>query len=133
MGIHRSTDCGRTWTGPFEVTAATNPNGFVAANGDPVDAADKEFIDVDRATGRLMVSWTDFTPVPSAGSKCPPLIPTMLSVEIRLPGPRVRSYPQPCPMGSLRCRASPAMVPMLSGVASFPILLHEHHRFRPLD
>src|SRR5258705_327120 len=67
MGIHRSTDCGHTWTGPFEVTAATNPNGFLDANGNPVDAADKEFIDVDRATGRLMVSWTNFTPVAVGG------------------------------------------------------------------
>src|SRR5258708_7431008 len=67
MGIHRSTDCGHTWTGPFEITAATNPNGFVDVNGNPVDAADKEFIDVDRATGRLMVSWTNFTPVAVGG------------------------------------------------------------------
>ena len=29
MGVHRSTDCGQTWQGPFEVTAATNPNGQV--------------------------------------------------------------------------------------------------------
>ncbi|HTQ81455.1 MAG TPA: sialidase family protein, partial [Thermoanaerobaculia bacterium] len=27
MSIHRSTDCGHTWQGPFEVTSATNPNG----------------------------------------------------------------------------------------------------------
>src|SRR6185436_7134668 len=26
MSLHRSTDCGKTWQGPFEVTAATNPN-----------------------------------------------------------------------------------------------------------
>ena len=29
MGVHRSTDCGKTWPGPFEMTAATNPNGIV--------------------------------------------------------------------------------------------------------
>jgi len=67
MGIHRSTDCGHTWTGPFEVTSATNPNGFTYSDGSPVDAADKEFIDVDRATGRLILSWTNFTPVAVGG------------------------------------------------------------------
>lgn len=51
MGIHRSTDCGHTWEGPFEVTGATDQNG----------AADKEFIDVDPDTGRILLSWTDFT------------------------------------------------------------------------
>ena len=25
MGVHRSTDCGKTWEGPFEITSATNP------------------------------------------------------------------------------------------------------------
>jgi hypothetical protein len=67
MGIHRSTDCGHTWTGPFEVTAATNPNGLTDSTGNPVDAADKEFIDVDRSTGRLILSWTNFTPVAVGG------------------------------------------------------------------
>src|SRR5215472_4817110 len=33
MGIHSSTDCGHTWTGPFEVTAATNPNGLLNSAG----------------------------------------------------------------------------------------------------
>jgi hypothetical protein len=53
MGLHRSTDCGHTWQGPFEITAATHPAG-------PNDAADKEFIDVDPDTGRVMISWTNF-------------------------------------------------------------------------
>ena len=53
MGIHRSTDCGHTWQGPFEVTAATNP-------AEAGDAADKEFLDVDPDSGRLMISWTNF-------------------------------------------------------------------------
>ncbi len=53
MGVHRSTDCGHTWTGPYEVVAATNP---VFLN----DAADKEFMDVDPDTGRLMMTWTNF-------------------------------------------------------------------------
>ncbi|HEU5468999.1 MAG TPA: exo-alpha-sialidase [Steroidobacteraceae bacterium] len=53
MGVHRSTDCGHTWTGPFEVRAATNPFN-------PGDAADKEFMDVDPETGRLMMTWTNF-------------------------------------------------------------------------
>jgi hypothetical protein len=61
MGVHRSTDCGHTWDGPFEVTAATNPHGLVSG-GSPLDAADKEFIDVDPQTGRVMLSWSNFTP-----------------------------------------------------------------------
>ncbi|HEX9102011.1 MAG TPA: sialidase family protein, partial [Polyangia bacterium] len=54
MGFHRSTDCGHTWQGPFEITAATTPAG-------PGDAADKEFLDVDPDSGRLMLSWTNFS------------------------------------------------------------------------
>ncbi len=53
LGVHRSTDCGHTWTGPYEVVAATNPV-FLG------DAADKEFMDVDPDTGRLMITWTNF-------------------------------------------------------------------------
>ncbi len=53
MGFHRSTDCGHTWQGPFEVTAATMPTS-------PGDAADKEFLDVDPDAGRLIISWTNF-------------------------------------------------------------------------
>ncbi|MCU1278742.1 MAG: glycosyl hydrolase, repeat-containing protein [bacterium] len=54
MGVHRSTDCGHTWQGPFEVTAATRPTSAG-------DAADKEFLDVDGDTGRVMISWTNFS------------------------------------------------------------------------
>jgi BNR/Asp-box repeat len=50
MGIFRSFDGGHSWEGPFEVTAATVPSG----------AADKEFIDVDPDTGRVLISWTSF-------------------------------------------------------------------------
>ena len=60
MSIHRSTDCGHTWTGPFEVTAATNPTG-VSVGSNARDAADKEFIDVDPDTGRVIMSWSNFT------------------------------------------------------------------------
>jgi hypothetical protein len=62
MGVHRSTDCGHTWEGLFEVTAVTNPNGGVDGAGVPLDDADKEFMSVDPETGRVMMSWTDFTP-----------------------------------------------------------------------
>jgi hypothetical protein len=61
MGVHRSTDCGHTWTGPFIVTPATNPSGKVDVNGSPQDAADKELMDVDPDTGRVALSWTNFT------------------------------------------------------------------------
>lgn len=54
MSIHRSTDCGHTWQGPFEVLPATTP---VTAN----DGADKEFIDVDPESGRVALSWTNFS------------------------------------------------------------------------
>ena len=65
MGVHRSRDCGKTWEGPFEVTSVTNPNGIVVG-GVPQDAADKEFMDVDPDTGRVMMSWSNFTPAPTA-------------------------------------------------------------------
>jgi hypothetical protein len=60
LSIHRSTDFGNTWTGPFEVTPATNPNGVFTGNN-ARDASDKELIDVDPDTGRLMVAWSNFT------------------------------------------------------------------------
>ena len=66
MSVHRSTDCGHTWAGPFEVTAATNPNGILSG-GAPVDAADKELMDVDPDTGRVILSWSNFTPVAIGG------------------------------------------------------------------
>jgi hypothetical protein len=66
MSLHRSSDCGHTWSGPFEVLPATNPTG-VLVNGNARDAADKEFIDVDPDTGRVMLSWSNFT----AGSVIP--------------------------------------------------------------
>jgi hypothetical protein len=66
LGVHRSTDCGHTWVGPFEVTAATNPHGLLAC-GIACDAADKEFIDVDPDTGRVLMSWSNFTPASTSG------------------------------------------------------------------
>lgn len=66
MSLHRSTDCGKSWQGPFEVTAATNPNGIVE-EGQPADAADKEFMDVDPDSGRLIISWSNFTPAAPGG------------------------------------------------------------------
>ena len=67
MGIHRSTDCGHTWNGPYEVTSATNPNGLLSASGAPRDSADKEFMDVNPITGRVLLSWTNFTPAAAGG------------------------------------------------------------------
>ena len=60
LSIHRSTDCGHTWAGPFEVTAATNPHGSLSS-GNAVDAADKEFMDVDPDTNRVLIGWSNFT------------------------------------------------------------------------
>ncbi|HXU46223.1 MAG TPA: hypothetical protein VN783_11910 [Thermoanaerobaculia bacterium] len=50
MCVHTSDPTGGTWAGPFQVTAA-----FIAGA-----AADKEFMSVNRATGRIMISWTNF-------------------------------------------------------------------------
>ncbi len=69
MSIHRSRDCGHSWEGPFEVTAASNPSGVLDPDGFPVDAADKEFMDVDRRTGRVLMTWTNFTPVAPGGTQ----------------------------------------------------------------
>jgi len=66
MSVHVSRDCGHTWNGPIEVTAATNPNGGLAG-GALVDAADKEFMSVDPETGRVLLSWTNFTPFAAGG------------------------------------------------------------------
>ena len=60
LGIHRSTDCGKTWDGPYEVPAATNPNGRTSA-GSASDGSDKEFMDVNLETGRVIMSWSNFT------------------------------------------------------------------------
>lgn len=51
MCMHRSTDNGHTWTGPFEITPATISG----------HAADKEFCSVDPDTGRVMMAWADFS------------------------------------------------------------------------
>lgn len=67
LSIHRSSDCGHTWTGPYEITPATNPNGLLDADGDPEDAADKELSDVDPDTGRFMVCFSNFTPAVEGG------------------------------------------------------------------
>jgi hypothetical protein len=67
MAVHRSTDCGHTWAGPFEVTPVTNPNGLVTGAGVPRDSADKEFIAVDPETGRVLLTWSNFTPVAAGG------------------------------------------------------------------
>jgi hypothetical protein len=67
MGVHRSTDCGHTWTGPFVVTPVSNPHGQVSGTGAPRDTADKEFIDVDPDTGRVLITWSNFTPFSAGG------------------------------------------------------------------
>ncbi len=60
MCMHRSTDYGHTWTGPFEITPASNPHGLLSG-ANARDAADKEFADVDPDSGRVMMSWSNFT------------------------------------------------------------------------
>lgn len=64
--VHRTRDCGDTWEGPFEVPSASNPNGGFDGPF-PLDAADKEFIDVDSDTGRVLMSWSNFTPIAPGG------------------------------------------------------------------
>lgn len=65
MGVHRSTDYGHTWEGPYEIGPATNPNGD-SSGGSAADAADKELVDVDPETGRVIMTWSNFTSEPSA-------------------------------------------------------------------
>jgi hypothetical protein len=67
MSVHRSLDCGHTWQGPFEVPAATNPNGLLTTAGVPRDAADKEFMSIDPETKRVILTWSNFTPVSVSG------------------------------------------------------------------
>jgi hypothetical protein len=62
LGFHRSTDCGKTWEGPFTIGSASNPSGTVTTTGAPTDAADKQFTAVDPETGRVIVTWSNFTP-----------------------------------------------------------------------
>src|SRR5712692_6675209 len=62
LSVHRSTDCGHTWQGPFEVPPAINPNEKIDVNGDAVDAADKELSDVNPDTNRYMLCWSNFAP-----------------------------------------------------------------------
>jgi hypothetical protein len=97
LSIHRSTDCGHTWSGPFEVTPATNPNGLLDSGGNPRDSADKELGDVDPDTGRYMICWSNFTPVAAGGveiscafsdnvlSSTPPTFSTRSVVAATLP------------------------------------------------
>ena len=60
LAIHRSVDCGHTWSGPFEVTSATNPTGALVGSS-ARDVADRPSIDVDPDTGRVLASWSNFT------------------------------------------------------------------------
>lgn len=83
LGIHRSADCGHTWTGPIEVTPASNPNGQVDVNGDAQDAADKELMDVDPDTGRVMLGWSNFSPGAAGGVE----ISTTFTDNILAPNP----------------------------------------------
>jgi len=59
--VHRSTDFGHTWDGPFEIPTATNPHGLLSAGANARDTADKEFAAVDPDTGRVILSWSNFT------------------------------------------------------------------------
>jgi hypothetical protein len=58
MAINTSDSTGSVWSNPIQVTPS-----FVAN-----DSADKEFIDVNRATGRVAVSWTMFNSISGVGS-----------------------------------------------------------------
>ena len=80
-----STDCGHTWEGPFEITAATNPNGQVNTTGNPRDSADKEFIDVDPETGRVIIGWSNFTTIANSGGSPQNMVATFDNVATATP------------------------------------------------
>jgi len=103
MAVHRSTDCGHTWVGPFEVTAATNPNGLVDAAGEAEDAADKEFMDVDPDSGRVVMSWSNFTPVAAGRVEISTTFSTT-SPQRRRRGPRGALWRRPTPTARHRSR-----------------------------
>lgn len=48
--VHVSTDGGMTWSLPREATTVSSA----------IDFADKEFLDIDPETGRILLSWTSF-------------------------------------------------------------------------
>jgi len=60
MCVHVSNDFGHTWKGPFIIAACTNPHGLTSG-ANARDAADKEFMSRDADTGRVMLSWSNFT------------------------------------------------------------------------
>jgi len=60
MCVHLSNDYGHTWKGPFIIPACTNPHGLLSGVN-ARDAADKEFMGRDADTGRVMLSWSNFT------------------------------------------------------------------------
>lgn len=60
IALFRSRDYGSSWDGPFEVPSATFPhdqNVSICSS----DVADRPFMDVDTDTGRVLVSWTNYT------------------------------------------------------------------------
>lgn len=60
MCVQISNDFGHTWGNPIEVTPCTNPHGLLSG-ANARDSADKEFMHRDPDTGRLMMSWSNFT------------------------------------------------------------------------
>ncbi|MBI3412143.1 MAG: matrixin family metalloprotease [Planctomycetes bacterium] len=60
MCVQTSTDFGHTWSQPFAIGPASNPHGLLSGTNGR-DAADKEFADVDPETGRVMLTWSNFT------------------------------------------------------------------------
>lgn len=60
LAVYRSYDYGHSWKGPFEITAASSPPTLDRRG----EAADKEFIDVDPQSGRVLVGWTTYAMTP---------------------------------------------------------------------
>lgn len=58
MCVHTSNADGSVWSEPIEVDPTFLPGPVPGPTDD--DAADKEFIDVNLATGRIIMSWTNF-------------------------------------------------------------------------
>jgi hypothetical protein len=86
--IYRSSDYGHSWQGPFEIDASSSGD---LQSGWASDAADKEFLDVNPETGRVIVTWSNFSERSATGAPveiCSAYCDDMLTAPIPTWSPR---------------------------------------------